>query len=574
LRFGEFVDPRQPGQTSGSARAHMKTIFRALGNLQDSGMASSVAYVERTVTSTETTSDAPLESDLALCLVTLWSDEEPDRIGELAFVPGPREDGSAWLLGRRADDETRAQYLEFVRQRPSRTVVTGPLRASKISRRQLEVRVVGEERLRIENIGRGRLLVNDRLVESAIVEPGDLVELGRRLLLRVSRRPRSPRMAPLDDSLWAFPFGRSDGHGLVGESPAAWALRARIQFLARRDYHVLVLGESGTGKELVAGAIHALSRRRDRELVSRNAATIPASLIDAEMFGNLRDYPNPGMRERPGLIGQAHESTLFLDEIGELSHDLQAHLLRVMDLGEYQRLGDSRRRTADVRLIAATNRAPDTLKHDFLGRFPLRVELTPLDQRPDDVPLLVRHLLARFTSEEPELAAELGLEQDTLLPSLSLIKFLVRRSYVAHVRELASILWRSLAEFTPPRLRVPRAERVSPPDDLEGLEQMDAGDQPSREAVLAALEANEWVLERAWRELGLRNRHQLSRLMTRLSIDRPRTHVDPSSLTRAEIIAALQRCGGVKQRAWRELGLRSRHQLRRLLERHEIEIDA
>src|SRR5262249_46286359 len=154
-----------------------------------------------------------------------------------------------------------------------------------------------------------------------------------------------------------FPFGRADADGFVGESPAAWDLRDRLAFIGPQAGHVLLVGESGVGKELAARALHARSRRSRRPLVSRNAATLPEALIDAELFGHARDYPNAGMPERAGLVGEADGGTLFLDEIGELPEARQAHLLRLLDGGEYQRLGDPRVRRADVRFIAATNRA-------------------------------------------------------------------------------------------------------------------------------------------------------------------------------------------------------------------------
>src|SRR6185369_7117992 len=118
--------------------------------------------------------------------------------------------------------------------------------------------------------------------------------------------------------------------------------------------------------------------------------------VDAELFGNVKNYPNPGTPEREGLIGEADGSTLFLDEIGELPVHMQAHLLRVLDRGgEYQRLGDSRAQRADLRVVAATNRPLDALKHDFLARLTLRLEIPSLDERRDDIPLLARHLLRR-----------------------------------------------------------------------------------------------------------------------------------------------------------------------------------
>src|SRR6185295_7811651 len=122
--------------------------------------------------------------------------------------------------------------------------------------------------------------------------------------------------------------------------------------------------------------------------------------------GNVKNYPNPGMQERPGLIGQAHGGTLFLDEVGELLPELSAHLLRVLDEGgEYQRLGEATPRRADVRLVGATNRETALLKHDFLARLAVRIDLPPFEARREDIPLLARHLLERAADKSPEIAA-------------------------------------------------------------------------------------------------------------------------------------------------------------------------
>ncbi len=136
-----------------------------------------------------------------------------------------------------------------------------------------------------------------------------------------------------------------------------WQMRERIAFAANAGKHVLLHGESGTGKELAARALHALSSRAGKPFVSRNAATLPSGLIDAELFGSARNYPNAGMPERAGLVGQADGGTLFLDEIAEIPAEQQAHLLRVLDAdGEYQRLGEATTRRSDLVLVGATNR--------------------------------------------------------------------------------------------------------------------------------------------------------------------------------------------------------------------------
>ena len=134
-------------------------------------------------------------------------------------------------------------------------------------------------------------------------------------------------------------FGAADRHGIVGESPAAWELRGRVAFSAGRDAHVLITGPSGTGKELVARAIHESSARHTRSLVARNASTFPSTLIDAELFGNLANYPNADAgtprADRAGRFARLCSST----RLASWPADLQAHLLRVLDSGEYQRLG-------------------------------------------------------------------------------------------------------------------------------------------------------------------------------------------------------------------------------------------
>lgn len=522
--------------------------------------------VEPTATVSQTSAQRrTVDATLRTTLIVLWSRGEPSRIGEIIDVFGLAPDQIA---------EFGRGQLGLLRQRPNSSEQTGPLQSATISRRQLAVRS-GELELELENVGRGTLLVNDVALPRACVRPGDLVELDRRMLLLCVQRPAQLPGRKLDDSLMMFGFGEADHHGIVGESPAIWALRSRIQFVARRQHHALILGPSGTGKELIAQAIHGLSCRSNHNLISRNAATIPPTLIDAELFGNLKDYPNPGMRERAGLIGAAHGSTLFLDEIGELSHEAQAHLLRVMEIGEYQRLGESRPRVADLRVLAASNRDAGELKHDLLARFVLRVQTPGLTQHREDIPLLVRHLLERIAEDDSELNAEFV--DATVQPSLAMIKQLVRRAYVGHVREVKALLWEALANYHPPSLELsetPHEGQVAnEPDPREALEDHGRAESPSSAALVAALEASGWVLEQAWRRLGLRNRHQLRRLMQRHGVSAPHVHVDPSTLTPRDVVAALAHCDGVKERAWRQLGLRSRHQLDRLLQRHALEND-
>ena len=218
-----------------------------------------------------------------------------------------------------------------------------PLVGLPLSRRQLTVRPNGAN-LVVERVGRCALLVNGLPAERAAVVPGDTILLRGQLLLFCTRRvPSIPKTVYFLDASFG-PFGEPDRVGILGEAPGTWQMREQVAFAANAGKHVLLHGESGTGKELAARAVHTLSPRSGRAFVSRNAATLPSGLIDAELFGNAKNYPNPGMVERAGLIGQADGGTLFLDEIAEIPLEQYAHLLRVLDSdGEYQRLGEAKR---------------------------------------------------------------------------------------------------------------------------------------------------------------------------------------------------------------------------------------
>jgi DNA-binding NtrC family response regulator len=458
-----------------------------------------------------------------LGFVVLWSRDEPERIGEQCLMP--RGLGEQAILGRGADENG----LTWLRVQPGRTVDTGPLSSAHISRRQLTISVRGPRLLEIENLGRSPLIHDGRRVETALVCPGDLVELHARLLLMCVERSDELELSAHEDPLPLHEFGRADEFGFVGESPAAWAMRAELHFIGPRDAHVLVHGASGTGKELVANAIHSCSARRDRTLVSRNAATIPETLVDAELFGNVKGYPQAGMPARPGLIGEAHGSTLFLDEFAELPESSQAHLLRVLDAGEYMQLGDSRSRKGDFRLVAATNRPTSAIKHDVLARLRLRLELPGLDARREDIPLLVRHLLRGIARREPDIARRLfpdGNPEAEPRVSVTLVERLVRHPYTMHVRELETLLWQAMTRSRGDVLEFDASDDDEQPEQPDTLEPNDAlgtstagsGIDPLSippEQIQACLDANDGRQEPTWRALGLTSRYVLTRLVKR-----------------------------------------------------------
>jgi DNA-binding NtrC family response regulator len=190
--------------------------------------------------------------------------------------------------------------------------------------------------------------------------------------------------------------------GIIGDSPAMREIFTLITRIARRDVPVCVLGESGTGKELAARAVHRHSPRRGKIFTPVNCAALPENLIESELFGHVRGAFTGADRDRAGLIETSDGGTLFLDEIGEMPLSAQAKLLRFLQEGEFRRVGDTVNRTADVRIVSATNRKLESAVEDGHFREDLyyriggiEIALPPLRDRPLDIPLLASHFLAR-----------------------------------------------------------------------------------------------------------------------------------------------------------------------------------
>lgn len=243
-------------------------------------------------------------------------------------------------------------------------------------------------------------------------------------------------------------FGQPDLDGIVGESSETWQLRERLATCARTNLHVLVTGESGAGKELAAQAIHRMSARAKYKLIAENIAAIPSSLASAVLFGNKRNFPNPGMEERVGLIGAAHLSSLFLDEIGDMTEEVQPMFLRVTERsGEYSRLGEEGRiLRSDFRLIGATNH-PQRMRFELKRRFQREVKVPGLNQRKEDIPFLVNHILLS-QSERDDLDISRFIHDG--LPALHplLIEQLLLHTFYTHVSEIAFLLGQAMADST------------------------------------------------------------------------------------------------------------------------------
>jgi len=313
---------------------------------------------------------------------------------------------------------------------------------------------------------------------------------------------------------------------IVGEAPELHELRQLIRTVSPTDARVLILGESGTGKELVASALHALSRRRERPCIRLNCAAIPEPLLESELFGHEKGAFTGALKQKSGRVEEANGGTIFLDEIGDMGRSLQAKLLRFLEDGTFTRVGGSEELRVNVRILAATNRniqhaiAAGDFREDLYHRLNVvQILLPPLRARSNDVLVLAEHFLKSFraTMEKP-------LEGFT--PEAR--RHLLAHHWPGNVRELRNVIERaailetgplitpaSLPVFTaPPR---PQASGVG----LFSEESLDDGLRRLEEQIIqGALEQNHFNLSRAATQLKL-TRHSLRYRMQRLNFKLP-----------------------------------------------------
>lgn len=311
---------------------------------------------------------------------------------------------------------------------------------------------------------------------------------------------------------------------IIGQSDALKYVLFKIEQVAPTDATVLITGETGTGKELVARAIHSASLRKNRPLVTINCAALSASLIESELFGHEKGSFTGASTRKIGRFELAHTSTIFLDEIGELPMELQSKLLRVIEQGEFERLGNSKTMKVDVRIIAATNRdlkaevQNGAFREDLLFRlnvFPITVP--PLRERRGDIPMLIKHFVDRC-------AKKLG-KNITGIPPATLSAF-SEYSWPGNIRELANLIERSVISSNSDVLRVaeifdvPAVEnsQLSSAEPLEVIE---------RNYIIQILGDTGWKIEGpngAARVLGL-NPSTLRTRMAKLGISKKAAHV-------------------------------------------------
>src|ERR1700731_4745238 len=244
--------------------------------------------------------------------------------------------------------------------------------------------------------------------------------------------------------------------GIVGCSAALMKTLDLVRTVAPTDSTVLIEGETGTGKEVIASAVHACSKRRDRAFVKLNCAAIPVGLLESELFGHEKGAFTGAVSRKIGRFEAAHGGTLFLDEIGDIPLELQPKLLRVLQEGEFERLGSTQTLRVNVRLVAATNRDLDALvsKERFrsdlyyrLNVFPIRVP--PLRDRLEDIPLLITHFVRTF-------AEQMGKHIDEI--PTDVMQALVSHSWPGNIRELENFIERAVIVTRGKSLEAPLGE--------------------------------------------------------------------------------------------------------------------
>ena len=237
------------------------------------------------------------------------------------------------------------------------------------------------------------------------------------------------------------PVSTKAGVQLIGHSPDIVALRQEIERVARSEAKVLITGESGTGKEIVAQAIHANSSRAGNVFAPVNCAGLPETLLESELFGHVRGSFTGAYRDKPGKLESAHNGTVFLDEMGEMTLRMQGMLLRFLETGELQKVGaDGSGRVVNVRVITATNRnlrdmiVQGAFREDLFYRLNvIHLVVPPLRDRREDIPLLANHFIGRFKEANESPITEL---------SPAAMKALTDYSWPGNVRELENVIER------------------------------------------------------------------------------------------------------------------------------------
>jgi len=370
---------------------------------------------------------------------------------------------------------------------------------------------LAELRTRIHNILEVRLLYNkienyNKGLEQKVQErTGELYRANLQLTQEIGERTKAEKSLQgsfaeiklLKDRLQAENIylqqevARQDNFGeIIGQGNALSNVFMRVEQVAPMNATVLLVGETGTGKGVIARAIHSSSSRKDRPMITVNCSALPANLIESELFGRERGAFTGAHARQIGRFELADGGTLFLDEIGEMPMELQGKLLRVIQDGEFERLGSPRTIKTDVRIMAATNRVREEairtgrFREDLYYRlnvFP--ITMPPLRQRKEDIPLLVNHFVAKFNKK-------IGKNLETV--SKSTLNALQEYSWPGNVRELESVIERAVITSLGTELRIQdrfetfRASEEAPEQDGKALAEME------RDYILQTLRKTGW----------------------------------------------------------------------------------
>ena len=302
--------------------------------------------------------------------------------------------------------------------------------------------------------------------------------------------PSSPSWCDLEDE--RLHLGAEIGaeccfEGIIGKSPAIQQVLDQIEIVAPTDSTVLLHGETGTGKELVAKAIHNLSFRRERDFVRMNCAAIPSGLLESELFGHEKGAFTGALMQRKGRFESADGGSLFLDEIGDISLELQPKLLRAIQEQEFERLGSSRTIHVNVRLIAATHRdlramiREETFREDLFYRFNVfPIEIPPLRERREDIPLLVNYFVSKVSER-------MGRQIESI-PKRAM-EMLTNCPWKGNIRELANFIERAVILSRGHELDVPISELPTSSEVSVAMGAPSTFRQAESSAIIDALKA-------------------------------------------------------------------------------------
>jgi formate hydrogenlyase transcriptional activator len=276
--------------------------------------------------------------------------------------------------------------------------------------------------------------------------------------------------------------------GIIGKSPALQSVLEQVSIVAATDSTVLLHGETGTGKELIARAIHNLSSRRERTFVRMNCAAIPSGLLESELFGHEKGAFTGALTQRKGRFELADGGSLFLDEIGDISLELQPKLLRAIQEQEFERLGSTRTIQVNVRLIAATHRdlramiRDEKFREDLFYRFNVfPIEIPPLRERREDIPLLVNYFVSK-------LSQRMGKQIRSV--SKRTMEVLTKHPWGGNVRELANFIERAVILTRGEELEVPVIELATSSETIVAVGTSSTFRQAESSVIINALRAS------------------------------------------------------------------------------------